>query len=74
MPFGGGEADRGVVGTVDARAVRDAMMMTQGAFAETCRFPVGTVRDWAQRRRQPDTGSATLLKMIQADPTMFSAV
>lgn len=68
IAFAGGATDRGMIATVDVRAVRDATKLTQGAFAKTYRFPVGTVRDWEQKRRQPDTGSATLLKMIQADP------
>lgn len=63
IAFAGGHAARGRVATVDVRAVRAATRLTQGAFARTYRFPVGTVRDWEQMRRQPDTGSATLLKM-----------
>jgi putative transcriptional regulator len=35
---------------------------------------VGTVRDWEQQRRQPDAGSATLLRMIAADPEGFEAI
>lgn len=68
IAYTGGNEDRGRIATVDVRAVRAVTKLTQGAFAKTYRFPVGTVRDWEQRRRQPDTGSATLLKMIAADP------
>lgn len=68
IAFAGGDEDRGRIATVDVRAVRAATKLTQGAFAKTYRFPVGTVRDWEQKRRQPDTGSATLLKMIAVDP------
>ena len=68
IAFAGGDADRGHVATVDVRAVRSATKLTQGAFARTYRFPLGTVRDWEQKRRQPDTGSATLLRMIEIDP------
>lgn len=68
IAFTGGNENRGRVATVDVRAVRAATKLTQGAFAATYHFPVGTVRDWEQQRRHPDTGSATLLKMIEVDP------
>lgn len=48
--------------------------MTQPVFARTYHFPVGTVRDWEQARRQPDSGSATLLKMIAADPAAVERI
>ena len=68
IAFAVGDEDRGRIATIDVRAVRAATKLTQSAFAKTYRFPVGTVRDWEQKRRQPDTGSATLLKMIAVDP------
>jgi putative transcriptional regulator len=68
IAYAGGDERRGRVATVDVRAVRAATKLTQGAFARAYRFPLGTLRDWEQRRRQPDAGSATLLKMIQVDP------
>lgn len=63
-----GDTSKGRSNAIDVKAVRTETKMTQGDFAKTYHFPVGTVRDWEQGRRQPDTGSATLLKMIQADP------
>lgn len=64
-----GDASRGrIVAGPDVKAIRKEIKLTQSEFAKIYRFPVATVRDWEQRRRQPDTGSATLLKMIQADP------
>ena len=63
-----GEERRARMATIDVKAVRAASKMTQATFARTYRFPVGTVRDWEQGRRQPDSGSATLLKMIAIDP------
>ena len=66
--FAEGDASRGRKATVDVKAVRAATKKTQAAFATAYRFPVATVRDWEQGRRQPDAGSATLLKMIAAEP------
>lgn len=62
-----GDHDRGRKATVDVKAVRAVTQKSQDAFAKTFHFPVGTVRDWEQGRRQPDAGSATLLKMIETD-------
>ena len=74
IAFAKGDEERGRIATVDVRAVRAATKLAQGEFARTYRFPVGTVRDWEQRRRQPDTGSATLLRMIQIDPKGVEAI
>jgi len=68
IALAGGDEARARVAVIDARAVRAATNLTQDDFARRFRFPLGTVRDWEQRRRQPDAGSATLLKMIAADP------
>lgn len=69
IAFAKGDAGRGrLVAGPDVKAIRKSMRLSQAEFARTYRFPLGTVRDWEQRRRRPDTGSATLLRMIQADP------
>ena len=67
IAYAGGDEGRGRATTMDVKAIRTATGKTQGAFAQAYRLPVGTVRDWEQGRRQPDSGSATLLKMIAAD-------
>ena len=68
MRYTNGDDSRGRLATVDAKAVRATTKLTQDAFAKTYHIPVGTMRDWEQKRRQPDAGSATYLKMIEADP------
>lgn len=68
IAYAKGDDSRGRVATVDVKAVREATALTQAAFARTYHFPIGTLRDWEQGRRNPDAGSAMLLKMIQADP------
>lgn len=63
-----GDASRGRLATgVDVKAIRAANNMTQDAFARAFHLPIGTVRDWEQGRRQPDSGSRILLRMIAAD-------
>lgn len=69
LAFARGDASKGlVVRSPDVKAIRQATRLSQEAFARTYRLRVGTVRDWEQGRRQPDGGSATLLKMIAVDP------
>ncbi len=63
-----GDNSRGRKAVVDVKGIRAASNLTQGDFAKAYHFPVGTVRDWEQGRRAPDSGSRTLLKMIEADP------
>lgn len=68
IAFAQGDASRGREAVVDVKAIREANNMTQAAFAETFRLKIAAVRDWEQGRRRPDTGSVTLLRMIEADP------
>lgn len=69
IAYAKGDESRGRAhGPVDVKAIREASNMTQAAFAETFRLKLGALRDWEQGRRRPDTGSITLLKMIETDP------
>ncbi|MES2097823.1 MAG: transcriptional regulator [Pseudomonadota bacterium] len=68
IAFAEGDAARARVATVDVRQVRAGTKLSQAKFAQTYHFRIGTLQDWEQGRRQPDTGSLTLLRMIQADP------
>lgn len=74
IAYTNGDTGRGRVSGVDVRAIREANNMTQAAFAETFRLKVGAVRDWEQGRRQPDTGSVTLLRMIATDPSAVRTI
>ena len=66
--YADGDPTRAQEATVDVKAIREASRMTQATFAETFRLKLGALRDWEQGRRRPDTGSITLLRMIEADP------
>lgn len=68
IAYAGGDTTRGREATVDVKAIREANRMTQAAFAEAFRLKLGAVRDWEQGRRRPDTGSVTLLRMVEVDP------
>lgn len=53
---------------VDVKGIRETRNMTQGQFAKVYKLPLGTVRDWEQHRRVPDTATKVYLSMIEADP------
>lgn len=55
---------------IDVKAVRAGTKKSQAAFAKAYHLPVGTVRDWEQRRRVPDAPARALLAIIKADPTL----
>ena len=40
--------------TLDPKSVREATGLTQEEFARTFAIPLGTERDWEQRRTRPD--------------------
>lgn len=69
MAFAEGDESRArELRLVDIKAVRARLGQTQGQFSKDFKLPVGTLRDWEQHRREPDTGSKVYLSMIDADP------
>jgi putative transcriptional regulator len=54
---------------LDVRAIREATHKTQAEFAAAFHLPIGTVRDWEQRRRQPDAPARVLLSLIAKEPS-----
>jgi putative transcriptional regulator len=66
------EGDEGrvrIVKPVDVKAIRAAAKMSQAEFARTYKLPIGTLRDWEQHRREPDTTARLYLSIIEKDPT-----
>lgn len=54
--------------SVDVRAIRERMKLTQAGFARRYGFTLGAVRDWEQGRRQPEAAARILLKVIEKRP------
>jgi len=54
--------------TVDVRALRTKLGLTQAAFAARYGFSVGRVRDWEQGRSPIDTPSRILLTVLDKEP------
>lgn len=57
-----------VPSTVDVRAIRRKLGLTQAAFAARYGFSIGRVRDWEQGRSAIDTPSRILLTVLDKEP------
>ena len=67
-----GETTEGFVAhvpdTVDVKAIRAGLGLSQQEFALRFGFSLAAVRDWEQRRRQPDPAARVLLTVIAHEP------
>ncbi len=59
---------------VNVPALRQRQGLTQEQFSDRYRIPLGTLRDWEQRRREPDGTAKTLLRIIDRHPEIVLAV
>jgi putative transcriptional regulator len=50
------------------KALRQRLGMTQAEFAEAFGLPISTLRDWEQRRSNPDAPARALLRAIEREP------
>lgn len=64
----GDETRARVAKVVDIKAVRERLGKTQDEFSDDFKLPIGTLRDWEQHRREPDSASKVYLSMIEVDP------
>lgn len=51
-----------------AATMRRRLRLTQEEFSARFAIPLGTLRDWEQRRSAPDATAQAYLKVIAADP------
>lgn len=54
--------------TVDVKAIRKRLHLSQPRFAECFGFSVGRIRDWEQGRSPVDAPSRVLLTVIEREP------
>jgi putative transcriptional regulator len=54
--------------SVDVRAIRNGLGLSQTAFARRFGFSPASVREWEQGRRQPEAAARVLLLVIARDP------
>jgi putative transcriptional regulator len=57
-----------------ARALRIRLRLTQEEFAARYHIPLGTLRDWEQRRAEPDKTALAYLRVIAAEPERAARV
>ncbi len=67
LPLPGGDWT-GLTWIPNPKKLRVRLGMTQEEFAATYRIPVGTLRDWEQRRKNPDATARAYLIVIDKDP------
>jgi putative transcriptional regulator len=53
-----------------ARRVRKNLGLSQTDFAAKFKIPLGTLRDWEQARKHPDTTAFAYLRVIARNPDM----
>ena len=54
--------------TPQARIIRRALNLSQQEFATQFHISIGTLRDWEQRRAEPDMAAKAYLKVIAREP------
>jgi putative transcriptional regulator len=54
--------------SLDVKAIRSRLSMTQAQFARTFDLNLAALRDWEQRRRAPRGPARTLLRIIDREP------
>ena len=57
----------------EIRMTRTALGLTQEAFAERFRVPVGTLRDWEQARVMPPDVAVAYVRVIARHPDLVAA-
>lgn len=50
------------------REIRTRLNLTQEEFAERFFLPLGTIRDWEQGKKRPDSAARVLLRVIERNP------
>jgi putative transcriptional regulator len=54
--------------TPQVRVIRRALGLSQEEFAARFHIPLGTLRDWEQGRKEPDTATRAYLRVIGHNP------
>jgi len=54
--------------TPQVRVIRRALGLSQEEFASRFHIPIGTLRDWEQGRKDPDTAARAYLRVIGHNP------
>jgi putative transcriptional regulator len=58
--------------TPQVRVIRRALGLSQEEFATRFHIPIGTLRDWEQGRKDPDTTARAYLRVIGYKPAVVT--
>ena len=53
---------------------RQNLKLSQPQFSRLLGVPVGTIRDWEQGRKQPDSAAITLIKVAEKHPEILEEI
>lgn len=65
---------RGLTRIPNVKQMREKIGLTQEEFASVYRIPLGTLRDWEQRRKFPDAPARAYLQTIASGPDVVAAL
>jgi len=57
----------------NSKAIREALNLTQEAFARRFEIALGTLRDWEQGVRIPDSTAKAYLRVIEREPEVVAS-
>jgi putative transcriptional regulator len=58
--------------TPQVRVIRRALGLSQEEFSTRFHIPLGTLRDWEQGRKDPDTAARAYLRVIGYNPSVVT--
>ena len=74
LAYARGQTDAGFVvhvpHAIDVKAVRERTGLSQPRFADRIGVPVGTLRNWEQKRREPEGPARILLALLEKRPNI----
>jgi putative transcriptional regulator len=65
---------KGLTRIPNVKKLREKIGLTQEEFAAAYRIPIGTLRDWEQRRKFPDAPARAYLLVIEGNPEGVAAL
>jgi putative transcriptional regulator len=73
QPLSAGDQSR-LRAVVNVKKLRERLGITQEEFASRYRIPLGTLRDWEQRRKFPDAPARAYLHTIEKAPDQIASL